>query len=195
MRDHERNISGYLESSIACMQSFNREIPILAEIARILVTARNRGNKIYILGNGGSSSTASHMACDLNKTAITKKTRRFQAISLTDNVPVITAWSNDLNYREVFVEQLKNFLRPKDVVIAISGSGRSANVIRAVRYAKRHGATTIGLTGFNGGTLKKLVDVCLVVDSQLMYRIEDFHLMVNHLLTYTLLKHASYSAS
>jgi len=193
MSDFERNISEYLESSIVCLQSFKKEIPTMAKIARILVIARNRGNRIFIIGNGGSSSTASHMASDLNKTAITKNTRRFQAVSLTDNVPLVTAWSNDSDYRDVFVEQLKNFLQPKDVLIAISGSGRSENVIRAIRYARRRGATTIGLTGFDGGILSKLAEVCLIVDSQLMYRIEDIHLMVNHLLTYTLLKRSTVS--
>ena len=148
-----------------------------------LKEARRHGNRIFIMGNGGSASTASHMVCDLSKSTIQGGLPRLRVIPITDNVPLITAWANDTGYENIFVQQLENQAPRGDVVIAISGSGRSENVLRAVRLAREGGVTTIGLTGFEGGSLKDLVDIALVVDSRSMGQIEDVHHAIGHMLT------------
>ena len=107
---------------------------------------------------------------------------RFKVIALTDNVPLLTAWANDTGYENIFVEQLKNLLEEGDVVIAISASGNSKNVLKAVDYASNKAATTIGLTGFEGGKLKDIAQECLIVPSNSMERVEDVHLILGHLL-------------
>ncbi len=162
-----------------------RSIPpdTIARIVAILEAARSEGRLVLLFGNGGSAATASHMACDLNKTALHPEFPRLRAMALTDNVPLMTAWANDTHFHSVFVEQMQNFLDPGDIVIAISASGRSRNILDAVRRAREVGAVTIGLTGFNGGHLKDLVDVCLVIQSDNMGQIEDAHLVVGHIIT------------
>lgn len=157
----------------------------IEEIKDILLDAYSKDRKIFILGNGGSAATASHFACDLSKgTTIgnPEMKKRFKVIALTDNVPLLTAWGNDTDYSEIFVEQLKNLLDKDDIVIAISGSGNSENVLKAVEYANGKDAFTIGLTGFAGGKLKNIARKCLVVSSDCMERIEDVHLMLEHLI-------------
>lgn len=137
---------------------------------------------VFIAGNGGSASTASHMANDLNKGTVSSGRHRFRAIALTDNVPLITAWANDTAYDRIFVEQMANFLRPGDVFVAFSGSGNSANIIAAASWARDAGAVTIGLSGRDGGRLRPLVDHGLVVPTGMMEQIEDVHLAVAHAL-------------
>ena len=114
------------------------------------------------MGNGGSGSTASHFACDINKGSCFELNKKFKVICLNDNMPTILAYANDLSYDKIFVEQLKNFLQEGDVVIGISGSGNSETVLQAVSYAKEHGARTVGLSGFDGGTLARIADVPLI---------------------------------
>lgn len=155
----------------------------LVEIKETLNEARRRGNKVFIMGNGGSAATASHMVCDLSKTTIQDGTPRLRVIPITDNVPLITAWANDTGYENIFVEQIENLASLGDVLIAISGSGRSENVLRATRRARELGVTVIGLTGFEGGDLKELVDIALVVNSRVMGQIEDVHHAIGHMLT------------
>ena len=144
------------------------------------------GRTIFIVGNGGSAATASHWANDLNKGTITAGQHRFRAIALTDNVPLLTAWGNDAAYDRIFVEQLANFLQPHDVLVAISGSGNSPNVLAAVRWARDAGAVTLGLTGRDGGRLRALVDCGVVVPADAMEQIEDVHLVLSHALCTTL---------
>jgi len=177
----------YIDDSIDCLKQLKGQIRTLRRIMELMLDTRLRGGNIFIIGNGGSSSTASHMACDLNKTSIRAGVSRFRAIALTDNTPLLTAWSNDQSYADIFVEQLRNFLEKGDLLVAFSGSGKSENVIRALRFAREAGAMTVGLTGFQGGLMKDLADICLIVDSDVMYRIEDVHLMINHLVTYVML--------
>jgi D-sedoheptulose 7-phosphate isomerase len=141
---------------------------------------------IFIIGNGGSASTASHIANDLNKGAAVDGHRRFRALALTDNVPLITAWGNDTAYERIFVEQMANFLAAGDVLVAISGSGNSPNIIAAVQWARECGAVTLGLTGGSGGRLRTLVDHCIVVPSACMEQIEDAHLAIAHALCVSL---------
>ncbi len=155
----------------------------ITRIAAILEAARARGQTVFLLGNGGSAAIASHLACDLSKTAIHPDRPRVRAVALTDNVPLITAWANDTDYNRIFAEQLQNLVRPGDVVIAISGRGRSPNVLEAVRVARAQGATTVALTGFDGGILKDLAEVTLVVPSEHYGQIEDVHSVVAHILT------------
>lgn len=153
-------------------------------IADILMDAYQEQRTVYTIGNGGSAATASHFASDLAKGTIRRGTRkRFRAIALTDNIPQLTAWANDKGYEFVFEEQLKNLLKKNDVVIAISGSGDSRNIVKAARYAKKKGAVTIGIAGFKGGKLGKVVDHAMIVPSSNMRQIEDVHLMLEHAIT------------
>lgn len=157
------------------------------EAARnVLREARKRGATIFVLGNGGSASTASHMVADMGKNTIRDDVPRMRMIALTDNVEAITAWGNDSAYSEVFAEQLTNLVRPDDVVVAISGSGNSPNVLRAIEVAKANDATTIGITGFRGGKLAPMVEYPVVVPSNSMEMIEDVHLILNHALVSSL---------
>lgn len=148
----------------------------------VIMNAYNNDRQIFVVGNGGSASTASHIACDLGKGTSIEGKRRFRVISLTDNVATMTAWSNDVEYDDVFVEQLKNLVNHGDVVIGISASGNSENVIRAIRHASDIGCITIGWSGFGGGRLAKLCDVNVVVDSDQYGPVEDVHLILNHVL-------------
>jgi D-sedoheptulose 7-phosphate isomerase len=146
--------------------------------------ARENKRGIYVCGNGGSASTASHFVCDMVKGASFKKEQRFRITALTDNLAAITAYSNDVSYEAVFVEQLKNFAQPGDLFMAISGSGNSPNVLRATEYANSIGCKTIGLTGRDGGTLGKLAQLNIQVPVQHMGRIEDGHMIVCHMIAY-----------
>ncbi len=178
-------IQEYLENSISCLNSLKSEhLDRIERIFNLVKESRINKRRIFLIGNGGSASTASHFVCDLNKTAKIKGLNRSQAFALNDNSPLVFAISNDISYDSVFEEQLKNFLEKDDLVIAISGSGNSENIIKAVNYANEKGAITIGLTGFNGGRLKKICKECLVVPSDKMYHIEDVHLTINHLITF-----------
>lgn len=150
-------------------------------VADTLAKAYEAGQMVYLFGNGGSASLASHLACDLGKgTAYCNGGKRFRVLALTDNLPTLTAWANDSSYEEVFSEQLKNFVQRHDVAFAISGSGNSKNVLNALRVARDAGATTVGISGFQGGKMKSLCDVCLIVPSDNMQIIEDLHVAMAH---------------
>ena len=135
---------------------------------------------VWIIGNGGSAATASHMMNDLCKCTLVEGQPRFRAMALTDNVPLMTAIANDLDYAEVFVEPLRTHLRKGDVLIALSGSGNSSNVLRAVAYAKEIGALSIGLCGKPGGVLAKTADLTVIVPADRIGQQEDGHLILNH---------------
>lgn len=175
------HVTQYLEELTAIMQRL--EATQIEHIVEVLHTARLHNRTIFLMGNGGSAATASHWANDLCKGACRPGASRLRAMALTDNVPLMTAWANDTAYQKIFVEQLANFLQPEDVVIAISGSGNSENVLRAVEYARSQAAFTIGLTGFEGGQLKDLVNLCLIVPSHSMEQIEDTHMIVTHIIS------------
>jgi D-sedoheptulose 7-phosphate isomerase len=153
----------------------------ITRIVEMLAVAYRLRARVFVLGNGGSAATASHFACDLGKGVQGSDGGRFKVLALTDNVPLLTAWANDASYDRVFVEQLDNFLQTRDVVVGISASGNSPNVLRAMELARARGATTVGLTGFRGGHLKALCDICVVVPSDHVDQIEDAHLAVQHL--------------
>lgn len=160
------------------------DVAAVGRFIEVLVGARDRGARIFLVGNGGSASTASHFANDLGVGTRTWE-KPFRAISLADNMPTLTALANDYDYAEVFARQLQVQMQPGDVVVAISASGNSPNVIQAVRYANEHGARTIGLTGFDGGRLRPLVQLCVhVPTNEGEYGpVEDVHLVLDHLAT------------
>lgn len=158
------------------------------EICSKLMSAYHEGRQIFIMGNGGSGSTASHFACDINKGCCFDLEKKFKVICLNDNIPTMLAYANDLSYVKVFVEQLKNFHHPGDIVIGISGSGNSENILHAVLFAKEHGSVTVGLTGFDGGKLAGIVDIPLVVAVHDMQKVEDVHMIVVHMLMQNLCK-------
>jgi D-sedoheptulose 7-phosphate isomerase len=147
-----------------------------------LLRAYEERRSVFIFGNGGSAALASHFACDLGKGTLVPNHshKRFRVIALTDNVPLMTAWANDSCYERIFAEQLQNLVLPGDVAFAISGSGNSPNVLRALELAREARATTIGLTGFEGGKMKSVCDICVILPSDNMQIIEDFHLSVTH---------------
>lgn len=147
-----------------------------------LLEVYDRQGFVYIFGNGGSASTAAHFVNDFNKGIGINLPKRFRFCCLNDNVATVLALANDIDYDQVFVEQLRNFLAPQDVVIAISGSGNSRNVLEAVEYANQCGAKTIGLVGFDGGKLKGLVGHCIHVPVHDMQKVEDLHLAMNHVM-------------
>lgn len=156
----------------------------VCEFIRILERARAEERMIFVFGNGGSAATASHFVTDMVKGASLGREKRFRILALTDQVSTITAYANDLSYDAVFEQHLRNFARAGDVVMAISGSGNSSNVLRAVEYANSIGCVTMGLTGFQGGQLVKLAAHSLVVPSSHMGRIEDGHMLACHLIAY-----------
>jgi len=150
-------------------------------------SAYEDGRQLFIIGNGGSAATASHMACDLAKSVLGRvsesQARRFRAIALTDNMPLVTAWGNDASYESVFAEQLRNLANSGDLLVVITGSGNSTNIIQAVRVAHELGLTTVGLLGFEGGIVRDLLDHAIVVPSDNYGYIEDVHMILNHLVT------------
>ena len=176
----------FFMEQLKCIEKLSKHEDQIEKIINLLIKKRNAGNKIFTVGNGGSASTASHFVSDLLKTSITKKNKRFKAISLVDNLPVILAWANDSSYSNIFLEQLKNLVSKGDVVIAFSGSGKSENVVKALRFAKKNGAICLGFTGMNGGYFPKLCDICCVVPSNDMLIIESTHVILCHCIVDTI---------
>lgn len=160
------------------------ELSKVGEVIEILKRARDEGRRIFVCGNGGSASTASHFATDLVKGASFGRSTRFRVMALTDSLPTITAYSNDVSYECVFVEQMKNFAEPGDILVAISSSGNSPNVLRAVEYANALGCRTIALTGRDGGQLGPLAQLDVRVAHPHTGRIEDLHVIVLHMIGY-----------
>jgi D-sedoheptulose 7-phosphate isomerase len=173
-----------VNSYFGCLALTAKKLPFetIDQIASILLGAYDAGHMVYLFGNGGSAALASHFACDLGKGTLNGSGKRFRVLSLTDNIPLMTAWANDSGYEDVFAEQLANLVRADDVAFAISGSGNSPNVLRALAVAREAGAITVGLSGFQGGKMKELCDACMVVPSDNMQIIEDLHVCAAHAL-------------
>jgi len=165
------------------------------EIIEMLFEAWENGNTIYCIGNGGSASTATHFAADLSKTTMVKGKKRFKAMSLVDNIPLVSAWINDEGYENVYTGQLENWFQKGDVVIGFSvhgGSGEgnagawSQNLPKAMQYAKDNGGKAIGFSGFDGGAMAKLADACIVVPFESTPQVEAFHVVLHHLIIFRL---------
>ena len=189
-------IRSYLEELKKSLDELDAEK--INEAIQILYQAYKINKHVFIIGNGGGASTASHMACDLGKGTLARvydeKEKRFKVMSLTDNVAILTAFGNDLSFDEVFVQQLRNLVQKDDVVVVLSGSGNSINLIKAVRYAAKIGAKTIGFLGFKtGGRLGKIVDCPILIKSMHYGPCEDVQLVLDHIVVSSLarLKHAS----
>ena len=180
-------ISEYLEMEKKTIESLNRE-ELLSVVNAFLDVYEEEGT-IYVFGNGGSASTASHMANDYNKGLNEFLDKKFRFVCLNDNVATLMSIANDISYEEVFRMQLRGKLEEKDLVVGISGSGNSMNVINAISYAKEMGVKTVGLCGYEGGKLKALSDVVLHVKLNNMQIVEDIHLIFNHLLMYVCQRH------
>jgi D-sedoheptulose 7-phosphate isomerase len=153
------------------------------QVLDVLDAARLAGRQVFVFGNGGSASTATHMACDLSKNTAMPGTPRLRTIALNDNMALFSALGNDLGYENVFAEQVATLVNAGDVVIAISASGNSPNVIKAINVAKERGATTVGLSGYAGGKLAKLVDFPIVAENDCIEQVEDIHLILEHMIT------------
>lgn len=184
--DPQTFAQGYIRALTAALESL--DLGTITKIIDVLWDAYQRDRQIFVFGNGGSAASASHIVTDLTKGTLGHKgdapARPVRAISLTDNLALLSAWANDAGYDSVFLGQLRPYLRPHDVVIGISASGRSENVLRAIRYAREVGATTIAFTGFGGGALAPLVDLGIVVDSNHYGIVEDVHMQIGHLICY-----------
>ena len=172
----------YLQSYLAGSAETLRDLPVatIDRIVEVLIEAQRAERFIYVMGNGGSAANAEHFVNDLGKGEARGFPRRFKMMSLTSNVALLTAWANDTDYEHVFAEQLRNFVQPGDVVMALSGSGNSRNVLNAVQLGRERGAVTVGLTGLDGGKLEPLCDHCVIVPSHDMQHIEEMHLVVLH---------------
>ena len=173
-----------IRSYIVQLQSTLDLLPLadISEVISILYAARLDNRQVFIMGNGGSASTASHFVCDLAKNTRRAGWPDFRVLGLSDNMALVSAYANDEGYESVFARQLASFVQPQDVVIGISTSGKSANVLEAVKVANERGAATIAFTGFDGGELADLVDLNIHVPSDCIEQVEDVHLVLEHLI-------------
>ena len=179
--DFSNNIDDYTSRLKLAIDGIDRKQ--IDHFAKILLEHYDQGNSIFIFGNGGSGATASHVVCDFNKGVSLELEKKFKFICLNDNVGSILAYANDLAYEEIFCQQLSNYLTVKDLVIGISGSGNSKNVLKAIEYAKKVGAKTFSLCGYDGGKLKKIDSVnCIHVAVNDMQIVEDCHMIIFHML-------------
>lgn len=187
MTNFEKEIKEYYDGLTKAMSELNfKEI---SEAMNVLVNCYERGGTIYVFGNGGSSATASHMVCDFNKGVSLKKSKKFNFICLSDNTPILTALANDISYDDVFAYQIEKILNKDDLILAISGSGNSTNIVKACEVAKSQGVKIIGMTGYDGGKLYKMADYHLHAPINDMMKAEDIHMSFDHMMA-TILLHA-----
>lgn len=187
----EENVNDYTEeikTYIRMEEQVLKHLPVedINTVMNVLERARLSGRRIFICGNGGSASTASHYECDFNKGVSYDQEIKYDFECLSDNVPMMMAIANDIGYDDIFVTPLKNKLKSGDVVIGISGSGNSENVVRAIRYANDAGADTIAICGYRGGRIKELANYNIHVNIDNMQIVEDMHLVLDHLMMYIL---------
>ncbi len=177
-------LQAYRELEIEVYQ--NLDLESVNTVLNVLEDARLSGKRIFICGNGGSAATASHYCCDFNKGVNETKPQKYDFECLNDNVPTIMAVANDINYDEVFSFPLRNKMRCGDILIGISGSGNSKNVVKAFEYAKENGGIVIAIVGYNGGKMKEIADYSIHVNINNMQISEDFHIILNHMMMYAL---------
>jgi D-sedoheptulose 7-phosphate isomerase len=177
-------ISNYISTLQHTMEQLPRQL--IVDVIAVLQRARMQDNQVFIMGNGGSASTASHFVCDLAKNTRREGLPHFRAIGLTDNMAIFSAYANDEGYENVFSKQLANLIRPNDVVIGISASGNSKNVLYAMEEAQKYNVITIGFTGFDGGRLGPMVNINIHVKSNIIEHVEDIHLMLEHMIVKTI---------
>ena len=175
-------INSYKSQALATMDAIPEEQ--ITALIELLAQVRREDRQIFVCGNGGSAASASHLANDLGKGASVGRNLRFRVLSLTDNIPWITALANDSTYAEIFVDQLRNFARPGDLLIAFSGSGNSPNIVQAVEWAEKEGVLTVGVTGRPGGRLGQIARYPIFVESSHMGHIEEAHFLILHLVSY-----------
>jgi len=182
--------NGYLDEVVEIAEGLDRRS--IDKAIEILHEAWKNDSQVFVIGNGGSASTSTHFACDLNKWVSDEADRKFRAFALVDNIPLMSALTNDNGWSDVYSEQLRNFFREGDVLVAISvhgGSGSdkagpwSQNLLKAVKYAKDHGGKVVGLSGFDGGVLKTAADACIVVPANSTPHVEGMHLVLTHLMS------------
>ncbi len=177
-------IASYLNQTITYLQKMPAQD--IEAVVDVLKQARSKGNTVFVIGNGGSASTASHCACDLSKNTIQSGLPRIKCVALTDSLPTITAYANDFDYSSIFVEQLKNLAQSSDALIGFSGSGNSPNVVKAMEWAKENGLTVIAIGGRDGGKMKNLADISIIAPTDVMAQIEDAHLTIKHIIAVSL---------
>lgn len=176
----EEIIRGYIRELKSALDAL--PVDAIGRAVEMILQTYRRGGTIFVAGNGGSASTSSHFACDLGKGTAVEGKPRLRVISLADNLALLTAWANDVSYEAIFAEQLKNLMCPDDLLIAISASGNSPNVLRAAEYAHQLGCKVIGLTGFGGGKLADLADLAIIAESHEYGPVEDIHLILDHIM-------------
>ncbi len=185
MKNYEKEIKKYYEGLAATMAKLDYEE--ISKAMNALVDCYENGGTVYVFGNGGSSATASHMVCDFNKGVSMKKSKKFNFVCLSDNTPILTALANDVSYDDVFAYQIEKILNKNDLVLAISGSGNSKNIIKACNVAKEAGVKIIGMTGYDGGKLFEMADYHLHAPINDMMKAEDIHMSFDHMMATILL--------
>jgi len=187
--DNKETIDLYLRELECIIGRISRED--IERVIELLYEAWRDGRQVFLAGNGGSASTATHFASDLAKFTLVEGQKRFRAVALTDNIPLVSALTNDLGWENVYVEQLKNLMREGDVFVVISvhgGSGAdkagpwSQNLLKAAKFVQDNGGKVVGLAGFDGGILKQMADACIVVPINSTPHVEGFHVMLSHLI-------------
>ena len=185
--DYSKDIVEYINIEKQILDSL--DVSAVNEMMQVILEAYENEKRIYIFGNGGSSATASHYQNDFNKGLSENLQKKFNMVCLNNDLPTIMAIANDISFDEVFRYQLRGRIQPGELVIAISGSGNSANVINAVKYAKEQGNKVIGLCGYNGGKLKELADIAVHVNINNMQVVEDIHMVLDHMMVTVFMKH------
>lgn len=184
MKNYKNELQAYLDREVKAIK--NLDLDSINTIMNILENARLMGNNIFICGNGGSAATASHYCCDFNKGISERQDKKYNFECLNDNIPTMMAVANDIGYEEIFRFPLKNKMKVKDILIGVSGSGNSKNIINAMNYAKSIGGTTIAIVGYDGGKMKDIADYSIHVNANNMQISEDIHMILDHVMMYVL---------
>lgn len=178
MNNYKNDITSYFDKLKKTIDQISKDD--LNILMNLLEEAREDGKTIFIMGNGGSAATASHYVCDFNKGVSLNQEKKYKFICLNDNIPSLMAYGNDMSYNDIFINPLKTYFKSGDLVIGISGSGNSQNVVKALEYANENGGITIGLTGYDGGVIKKISQYGVHIPIDDMQITEDLHMVLDH---------------